>query len=162
MAQSSSSCSSSDDSFSSSSKCSSSAPARGALFIDVPPYAPRQPPKSPSAQRTASDPITPSSSRRLSDSIGVFSRSSNSEVPKFAGHKSSRSNRINFGSTSSGEASPLSPSMSPTRRPDQMIKRRYSHEPKVNVYTECGRHGDDVRSNSYTKLLFRCMIAPEP
>jgi len=21
--------------------------------------------------------------------------------------------------------------------------RRYSHEPKVNVYTECGRHGDD-------------------
>jgi hypothetical protein len=148
MAQSSSSCSSSDDSFSSSSKCSSSAPARGALFIDVPPYAPRQPPKSPSAQRTASDPITPSS-RRLSDSIGVFSRSSNSGVPKSAGHKSSRSNRINFGSTSSGEASPLSPSMSPTQRPDQMIKRRYSHEPKVNVYTECGRHGDDVRSNSY-------------
>jgi hypothetical protein len=23
------------------------------------------------------------------------------------------------------------------------VKRRHSHEPKVNVYTECGRHGDD-------------------
>ena len=26
---------------------------------------------------------------------------------------------------------------------DGLVKRRHSHEPKVNVYTECGRHGDD-------------------
>jgi hypothetical protein len=24
-----------------------------------------------------------------------------------------------------------------------MVRRRYSHEPKKNVYTECGRHSDE-------------------
>jgi hypothetical protein len=33
---------------------------------------------------------------------------------------------------------------SPSGRSDTGDKtRRHSHEPKVNVYTECGRHGDD-------------------
>jgi len=28
-------------------------------------------------------------------------------------------------------------------RSGDKTKRRHSHEPKVNGYTECGRHGDD-------------------
>jgi hypothetical protein len=28
--------------------------------------------------------------------------------------------------------------------------RRYSHEPKVNVYTECGRHGDDCAFGGFS------------
>jgi hypothetical protein len=95
--------------------------------------------------RTFSDPVFPYSSRPISDSMAPSSRGSKrTEMPRSAGHRSPmnevKGERCRSGSKKTSLHTPGSPTH---QGPDQKTKRRYSHEPKVNLYTECGRHSDD-------------------
>ena len=106
-----------------------------------------------------SGPLPPSPHRAFSAPSHVFplgdSNSSNSEqslsgIPRSAGY---RENNASFarrrGGERTGELSPVSPTGLARHKKDNM-RRRHSHEPKVNVYTECGRHGDDWLFGSFS------------
>jgi len=107
----------------------------------------RSAPPQPAPARTVSDPY-PSASFSQRDTP---TRSSSGEVPKSASHvdKSLRFEKECQKSPSAKTAA------------GDKIKRRHSHEPKINVYTECGRHSDDWLfggfsvSDSFRKLLDR-------
>jgi hypothetical protein len=87
-----------------------------------------QPPSS-APQRTVSEPYPPPSPA----SRGTPTRASSGDVPMSAGYVDSNL-RLLKGSTGDKGTS---------GRSGDKTKRRHSHEPKVNGYTECGRHGDD-------------------
>jgi len=96
----------------------------------------RQAPAPPPPQRTISDPLPPSPSRPYSN----LARQStyDAATPKSAGYKSPRSPKnVKFGAGSDDR------SMTSPTSYKGMPKRRHSHESKVNVYTECGRHSND-------------------
>jgi hypothetical protein len=60
------------------------------------------------------------------------------EMSRSAGHRSPvKEVEYRHARNRSGEASLGRP------MPDQGSKRRHRHEPKVNLYTECGRHSDE-------------------
>lgn len=82
--------------------------------------------------RTFSEPIAYSSSRRTSSCSSSMSRSSTlTDMSKSAEHMSS-AEEDKFGFARSG-----------TSRSEDKTRRRRSNDPKINVYTECGRHSDD-------------------
>jgi len=82
-----------------------------------------QPPSSP-FHRSATEPYPPQR--------GTPMRASTSDVPMSAGYTDGN---VRFSKIESGVRSP-------TGYGDKM-KRRHSHEPKVNGYTQCGRHSDE-------------------
>jgi hypothetical protein len=88
-------------------------------------------PLSSAPQRTVSDPYPPPSPASRS----TPTRASSGDVPMSAGYVDSS---LRFLKGSASDKSPSSRS-----QPGDKTKRRHSHEPKVNGYTECGRHGDD-------------------
>jgi hypothetical protein len=92
---------------------------------------PTAPPQSP--QRTFSNPSPSAEQRERDDTTGIFSRS----VPKSSGYTE---RNLRF-AKSDGNRSPAM--RSPTSPNEEMMRRRHSHEPKKNVYTECGRHSDE-------------------
>jgi hypothetical protein len=116
-----------------------------ALSLDIPPpryvaspssIAGHRDAQKPSPHRTFSDP-NPSPLRQFSSIIGK-----SVESPKSAGHKPKSPKNVKFGRGDgmSLEKSPTTPT-SATRK--DMVKRRHSTEPRMNVHTECGRHSDD-------------------
>jgi len=120
----------------------SSMPRPTALSVDIPPQyvavesaSPNQKRvHPPSPHRTLSDPFPPHSPRKhisniLEQSVG--------ESPKSAGHTPKSPKNLKFG----GEG--MSPTASAAGKRKDMVKRRHSHEPRMNVHTECGRHSDD-------------------
>lgn len=82
-----------------------------------------------SPQRTISDPF-PSPSRH-----DTITRASTGDTPKSAGYVDKS---LRFAKDGTGDTSP-----SLIGDNGDKTKRRHSHEPKVNVHTECGRHSDD-------------------
>jgi len=110
------------------------------LSVDIPTAnqiaAPNQ--TKPSPHRTFSDPPPASSpSRQFSNILGR----SVEESPKSAGHTPKSPKNVKFGR---GEGMSLVKSpTTPAGGKKDMVKRRHSHEPRMNVYTECGRHSDD-------------------
>jgi hypothetical protein len=87
----------------------------------------------PPPSRTFSNPSPSAEQRERDDTTGIFSRS----VPKSAGYTE---RNLRF-AKSEGNQSPAM--RSPTSPNEEMMRRRHSHEPKKNVYTECGRHSDE-------------------
>jgi len=90
--------------------------------------------RAPSApQRTCSEPIAYSSSHRTSSCSSIMSRSSTlSDMSRSSKHVSSSTDE-KFGRISS----------SGTSNSEDKTRRRRLNDPKINVYTECGRHSDD-------------------
>ncbi len=88
-----------------------------------------------SPHRTVSEPMSSPSSSEYSSAT----RATTYDVPSSAGY-GEKSLKFNGGS-------PTSP-----RRPlGEKPSRRHSHDPsKVNVHTECGRHGDDWLFGGWT------------
>jgi len=107
---------------------STARPAYGSLSGQSPTAPPPR-----SAQRTFSNPSPSAEQRERDDTTGIFSRS----VPKSAGYTE---RNLRF-AKSEGNRSPAM--RSPTSPNEEMMRRRHSHEPKKNVYTECGRHSDE-------------------
>jgi len=88
-------------------------------------------PLSSAPQRTVSDPYpTPSPASR-----GTPTRASSGTVSMSAGYVDSS---LRFLKGGTGDKS-----QSYGSQTGDKTKRRHSHEPKVNGYTQCGRHGDD-------------------
>ena len=104
---------------------STARPAYGSLSGQSPTAPPPR-----SAQRTFSNPSPSAEQRERDDTTGNFSRS----VPKSAGYTE---RNLRF-AKSEGNRSPAMRSPN-----EEMMRRRHSHEPKKNVYTECGRHSDE-------------------
>jgi hypothetical protein len=88
-------------------------------------------PRSSPFQRTVSDPFPPPSPAQR----GTPTRAFSSGAPLSAGYLDTNSRFPNAGN---GDKSPAGRS-----EKGDKTKRRHSHEPKVNGYTECGRHGND-------------------
>jgi len=89
-------------------------------------------PRSSAAHRTVSDPFPPPSPAQR----GTPTRASSGDVPKSAGYIDSSWRFLK------GGKGDKSPSFSRSDKGDK-ARRRHSSEPKINGYTECGRHGDD-------------------
>lgn len=105
----------------------------GSPCVDIPPYLPKQV-QQPSPLRSISDPLPPQSPlRQLSSILGRHTE----ESVKSAGNTPKSPKNVRFG----GDSMFLTKSTtSPAPKRKDMPKRRHSHEPRVNVYTECGRH----------------------
>ncbi len=88
-------------------------------------------PRSSPFQRTVSDPFPPLSHAQR----GTPTRASSSGAPLSAGYVDTN---LRFLKGDMGDKSPSSRSKNVDK-----TKRRHSHEPNVNGYTECGRHGND-------------------
>jgi hypothetical protein len=99
-------------------------------------YLPSESAPSSSPRRIFSEPIRLFSSRRTLSSTSFVSTSSTStEMPRSPVQLSSaKEEKLWLDRTESGGSD---------RGMDHKTIRRQSHDPKINVYTECGRHGDD-------------------
>jgi hypothetical protein len=106
----------------------------------------RSAPPPPSPQRMVSGPAaSPSPSKR--------DKAWKAGAPKPHGQGDKN---LRFASGSKSRTSP---------KDGEKIKRRHSHEPKVNVYTECGRHSDEwlfgPLADSVKRLLDRDKDSPK-
>jgi len=108
------------------------------LSVDIPAFptseAKEARPSSP--QRALSDPFPPAPARQLPSILGREGE----QTPKSAGNTPKSPKTVKFGK---GGMSLEKAKTTPETGRKELGKRRHSHEPRLNVHTECGRHSDD-------------------